>query len=146
MEMSASIAELAKALCKVQAQLEGAKKDSENPFFKSNYADLQSVWNAIKIPLSQNGLSVTQGFKEDDKALVIQSLLMHESGEWIRSSLRMPITKNDPQTIGSTASYGRRYSLAALIGVYQSDDDAESAMPRKQPKMAQTHDDDGIMF
>jgi hypothetical protein len=132
MEFSTSIAKLALALSKVQSQITGAKKDSTNPFFNSKYADLESVWEAIKQPLTENELAISQGFREDEKAIIIESLLMHSSGEWIKSSLKMPIIKQDPQSIGSLASYGRRYSLAALIGVYQSDDDANTAMPSKK--------------
>lgn len=136
MEFSPTLGAIAAALAKAQSEITGAKKDSVNPFFKANYANLESVWEAIKIPLSKNGLTVVQGFTQDEKALLVESRLIHSSGEWIHSTLRLPILKQDPQSIGSLASYGRRYNLTALVGVYQEDNDAEQAMDRKVQQSA----------
>ena len=123
---SENIVELATALNKVQSELLGAKKDSDNPFFKSKYADLASVWDACREPLTKNGLSVTQIF---DGANLI-TILLHISGQWIKGSIPIIAAKQDPQGIGSAISYYRRYSLAAIVGIVQIDDDAESAMER----------------
>lgn len=129
MEKSESIAELSKALCGVQKELKSATKDSENPYFKSTYASLISVWDAIRALLAKNGLSVSQLTSGvDDSSVIIETMLMHTSGEWICGSLYMPLTKKDPQAVGSAITYGRRYGLSAIIGVCQDDDDAESAM------------------
>lgn len=129
MNKSEQINELAAALAKAQGVMEGAKKDAENPFFKSNYADLASVWDACRKPLSDNGLSIVQ--LVNDKLL--ETILMHASGQWVRSTVPLNPVKNDPQGLGSCISYMRRYSLAAMVGVYQVDDDAEAAMPRARP-------------
>ena len=78
-EHSESIAELAAALAKAQGEIEGAKKDSNNPHFNKTYADLASVWDACRIPLSKNGLSVTQGVSTDGNKVTVTTLLMHAS-------------------------------------------------------------------
>jgi len=127
MNSSENINELAAALAKAQGQMGGAKKDSANPFFKSSYADLSSVVEAIKKPFSDNGLSYTQLTDYDDtEAVIIVTRLMHSSGQWIEGRLRMKPAKNDPQGIGSTITYARRYALQSLAGVPAEDDDGNA--------------------
>lgn len=139
MEKSETIGELAKALCSVQGKLTGAKKDSENPFFKSKYADLASVWDACRILLNENGLSVVQtNSPSGENTTTIDTTLLHNSGEWISGSLEVPLTKNDPQGLGSAMTYARRYGLSAIVGVCPEDDDAESATKREPDKQAST--------
>jgi len=130
MNQSDSIANLAKALSIVQGKLTYAKKDSKNPFFKSNYADLESVWDACRDLLSSNGLAVSQfpGLYSDlDKSMSLITMLTHESGEWISQEMSVPMSKVDAQGAGSCISYMRRYALAAVVGVVQSDDDGNAA-------------------
>jgi len=134
METSPEIGELAKALCKAQALLEDAKKSSDNPFFKSKYADLTEVWNTCRKPLTDNGLSVVQGSSDHEPhagLTTITTMLLHESGQWISGQLMMPLPKNDPQGVGSAITYGRRYGLSAMVGICPEDDDAEGAMPKR---------------
>lgn len=130
MEHSQTIAALSTALAKAQGAMGGALKDSANPFFKSKYSDLESVWSACRKPLSENGLAVIQGDSVDDSAVVVTTMLTHESGEWIKSTLRMAPKDFGPQAIGSCITYARRYALASMVGVYQTDDDAEAATGR----------------
>jgi hypothetical protein len=130
MNKSSSVAALAAALAKAQAVLIGAKKDAANPFFKSTYADLQSVWDACRQPLASNGLSVVQTMDMTEFGPVLVTTLMHASGEWIEGRLPIWAVKQDPQGLGSAITYARRYALAAIVGIYQTDDDAESAMDR----------------
>ena len=125
--MSATIGELVAAVSIMQSDLEGAKKDSTNPFFKSNYADLTSVWAVIRPHLKKNRLAVFQTTNDDGEFVNVITTLAHDSGEWIRGSLKMKPVKNDPQGIGSALTYARRYALAAMCGVSQEDDDANSA-------------------
>jgi hypothetical protein len=124
---SESISKLSDALSKAQGVIEGAKKDSSNPFFKSKYADLASVWEACRKPLSDNGLSVVQVFDETDKGVVVETILSHMSGEYIAGRMFIPISKIDAQTIGSAATYARRYGLQAIVGIAPEDDDGNSA-------------------
>ena len=127
---STDIKDLAIALAKCQAEIVGAVKDSVNPHFRSNYADLASVWDAIRVPMTKNGLSVTQ-FMHDFQLV---TLLMHDSGQWIRSDYPIhKLSELNHQQMGSALTYARRYSLAAMLGVPQIDDDAETTMSRKPP-------------
>jgi len=132
--MSHTIAKLADALSQAQGELTGAIKDSSNPFFKSKYADLAAVQDAIRIPFSKHGLAYIQTTEPHETGVVVITLLAHKSGEWIRGKLRMTPTKNDPQGIGSCITYARRYSLAAIAGIAQVDDDAEGATNRNKPE------------
>ena len=153
MQTSEHINELATALAKAQGEITGALKDSANPFFKSKYADLASCWDACRAALSSNGLSVVQTtargepvtiqwettdqatgevsqFKVDTVELVVETTLIHSSGQWIRSSLPLIPRDASPQGMGSALTYGRRYGLTAMIGVAQVDDDANAASGR----------------
>lgn len=132
MNKSETIGELAKALVQVQAKIEGAKMDSENPFFKSKYADLSSIWEACRKPLTANGLAVVQTADTDDSRVIIETTLLHTSGEWISGRLAITPMKPDPQGVGSAITYARRYCLAAIVGICPEDDDAEGAMARGQ--------------
>jgi hypothetical protein len=122
-----SIADLASALCKAQAQMEGAKKDANNPHFKSKYADLASVWDAIRGPLTSNGLSVVQLLRSIAGGVEVETILMHASGQQISDVFAVPATKNDAQGYGSAATYARRYALMAMVGVAPEDDDGNAA-------------------
>ena len=134
MERSESIATLAGALSKVQSVLEPAKKDATNPFFKTQYADLASVWKACRKPLADNGLAVTQTLDIAEGGVVIETTLMHTSGEWIAGKLLIKPVEDKPQSVGSAITYARRYSLAAMVGVCPEDDDANEAMGHDKAK------------
>jgi ERF superfamily len=132
---SEQIGKLAEALAKAQSTMTEAKEDSKNPFFKSNYADLTSIWRACKKSLSDNGLSVTQPTTMIDGQLVLVTKLLHAgSGEWTQGFYPVYTTKQDPQAVGSAITYARRYALAAIVGVCKEgeDDDAEKASDRKE--------------
>jgi len=135
MNKSDSISKLAQALCEAQKTELFALTDKANPFFKSRYADLSSVWSAIRKPLTDNGLSVVQTMDISDSGVIIETTLLHISGEYISGRLQMTPEKQTPQGVGSAITYARRYALAAIIGISPEDDDAEGAMNRKaQPK------------
>jgi hypothetical protein len=159
MQTSDNINELATALAKAQGEITGALKDSANPFYKSKYADLASCWDACREPLSKNGLSVVQtvmrgepvniqwdvvdqesgevrNFHVDTVETVIVTMLMHSSGQWIRSSLPMVPRDVSPQGVGTAITYGRRYGLAAMIGIAQIDDDGNQGSGIKTPQGA----------
>lgn len=127
MNKSENIGQLAAALAKAQGQMKFAAKDANNPFFKSKYADLASVIEAIKVPLSANGIAFVQATDFEDSAVIVETILLHESGEWISGRLRMQPTKNDPQGVGSAVTYAKRYGLQALAGVPSDDDDGNAA-------------------
>ncbi|MCA1841475.1 MAG: ERF family protein [Actinobacteria bacterium] len=134
-QTSETLEKLAPALAKAQGQIRGAKKDADNPFYKSKYADLASVKEAIQVPFAENGLSVVQTISAPEGqeilgVVYITTMLLHESGQWIRDTLVMKAKENTPQGIGSTITYGRRYGLAAIAGVAPEDDDGEAAQGR----------------
>lgn len=124
MHQSENINDLAKALAAAQSSLSAAKKDAINPHFKSQYATLQSVWEAAKEVLAPNGLSVAQTFEATDGRLMnIRTTLLHTSGQWITGVLSMAPQQATPQGIGSAITYGRRYALAAIMGIVADEDD-----------------------
>lgn len=129
---STELGKLLEALAKAQAIMQGAVQDSANPFFKSTYADLTSVWEACRGPLTQNGLSVVQTIQVCGDTTCLVSILGHISGQWIKSLLPIKPSKPDIQSLGSAITYCRRYALSALVGVCPVDDDGESAMDRGQ--------------
>jgi hypothetical protein len=127
---SESIAALAAALSKAQADITGALKDSSNPFFKSKYADLASCWDACRKQLAANNLAVIQTTEVTESGTVLVTTLAHSSGEWMRGTLPVVTKDNGPQAQGSGITYARRYALAAIVGLAQIDDDAEAAQAR----------------
>lgn len=133
MNKSESIKELATALAKAQGQIKGAVKDSANPFFKSKYADLASVVEAIRSAFAANGLSYVQSVEPSDKDEVrVETTILHSSGEWIGCGvLALPVSKVDAQGYGSALTYARRYSLSAATGVAPEDDDGNAAVTAK---------------
>ena len=132
MNHSESIAKLATALSIVQGKLSHAKKDSANPFFKSKYADLESVWDACRSLLAENGLAVMQFPGEFvDGTMSLNTVLTHSSGEYMSYLMSVPVTKPDAQGAGSALTYMRRYALAAVVGVVQADDDGNAASSPK---------------
>ena len=134
MEKSPTIGALAAALAKAQKHIKGALKDSTNPFYKSSYADLASVQDAIRDPLSDNELAVVQGASSEAARVTVTTLIAHSSGEWISSSLSATAKDESPQSLGSCVSYLRRYGISSLVGVAQVDDDGESAQHRPTQK------------
>ena len=134
MNKSESIVQLARALTLAQKDMGKASMDSANPFFKSKYADLTSVWEACRKPLTDNGLSIVQtlGIAGVSESQVLETILLHNSGEWISGILKLNPVKNDPQGMGSAITYARRYSLAAMVGICPEDDDGEGAMKRQK--------------
>lgn len=132
---SVELGELAAALAKAQGQIRNAVTDSENPHFRSKYADLASVWDACRGALSANGLAVMQRVSTSAEGVVITTQLLHSSGQWVKDSATFPVAQRTPQGIGSAITYGRRYALSALVGVAQGEDDdgnADSAPPSQE--------------
>ncbi len=138
MEMSDNIADLAAALAKAQADLEGAAKKSNNPAFRSKYADLGAVWDAWQEVGPKNGLSVVQFPTDmpDQKMVGMTTMLLHTSGQWMRGVFSLPAGKQDAHGYGSACTYLRRFSLASVVGVCPVDDDGNAAAkvaPRQAP-------------
>ena len=134
--MSDTIGKLAGALAKAQSQMTMVEGKSTNPFFNSKYASLAAVLEVAMPALNANEVALVQGnrWSASDNGFYITSMLMHSSGEWIKSEIRMPIAKKDAHGIGAATTYGRRYLLSSMVGVAQADDDGNGAIqhaPRK---------------
>ena len=122
MKTSEQISELAAALAVAQGMMENAIMNRTNPHFKTKYADLSSVLNAARKPLSANGLAIVQTIGDG----ILHTRLLHTSGQWIASEHPLPMS-GKPQEIGSALTYARRYSLSALIGIAADEDDDANA-------------------
>lgn len=132
------IKNLASALVKAQAEMSGAKKDSNNPFFKSKYADLASVDAAIGPAAAKHGLGYIQVAHNAENAAAIETIIVHESGETFACGVVVvPVAKADAQGFGSAMTYARRYSLSAAFGVCPEDDDGNAAA-KAAPKKPET--------
>ena len=131
--------ELASALAKAQGEILPAPKDADNPFFKSKYASLPAIREAMREAFAKNGLSVLQIPEVHDGSLHLHTILLHSSGQCLKcGTLSAEVDLTNPQKIGSAVSYFRRYSLAAISQtVGDTDDDAQAvaAAPAK-PKAA----------
>lgn len=128
MNRSEQINELAAALAKAQGEMRFAAKGNVNPHFKSKYADLASVIEALREPLSRNGLAHTQLCRDGEGGtVVVDTVLMHASGQFIASTMTMRPQKNDPQGVGSALTYARRYALQGICGLASDDDDGNAA-------------------
>ena len=134
---SESIAKLAEAIAKAQSELKPVKKENSNPFYHSKYADLASVWEALK-PFHANGIAITQVpyMPERDGCVGIETQLSHISGEWICGRLELPVGKPDAQGAGSAITYARRYALGCMTGVVTEEDDDGNAASQPQAKPA----------
>lgn len=128
---SIEIGKITEALSKAQGSIENALKDSKNPFYKSNYADLSSIMAATKIPLSQNNLSFSSSIVQDEGINLLICTLSHSSGEWFRSYMPLMMAKQDMQQLGAAISYARRFCLAALCHVGVEENDGEGCIDRK---------------
>lgn len=135
--MSESIADLAAALAAAQGEMRDAAKNKVNPHFRSKYADLASIWEACRGPLSRHGLSVVQAPGLVGEDLCLHTLILHQSGQWVRGVYPIRPIKPDPQGVGSAISYARRYALAAMVGVCADEDDDGEAATHRAPAREQ---------
>jgi hypothetical protein len=128
-EHTPTLGALAKALAAAQGKIQGARKTAQNPHLRNKYATLSDVWDACRDPLSSHGLAVVQTTEPHGKeGVCVVTTLLHESGEWIRSRLFLPVSKPDAQGFGSALTYARRYALSSMVGVCPDDDDANEAV------------------
>lgn len=134
MTQSDSIAKVAPALVAAQGAIKPIPKDGKNPAFRSRYATLDAIMEAVRPALTANGLALVQGVKhpdtnEDGKlvGITVESRIVHTSGEWVASVVPVPVVKADAHGLGSALSYGRRYGISALLALTTDDDDDGNA-------------------
>jgi hypothetical protein len=132
METSDDITAIAKVLPKAQADMGEVFKTANNPAFKSKYADLAAVVEAVVPALNKHGITLLQPISFDGDLVHVGTVLLHESGQWIRCVHSIPLSKRDAHGIGSATTYGRRQGLSAMAGVAPEDDDGNAASA-KQP-------------
>lgn len=139
MNKSSTIGSLAQALSKAQAEIKPAAFNAVNPFLKNRYADLGSIIEAARPVMTKYGLSFTQLVGGGNDAVEVETVLMHESGEFISTVMSLPLTeergKSAAQAAGSVITYLRRYSLAAIIGIYADEDTDGNATPAQAMKV-----------
>ena len=124
--------QISTALLKAQSQMSNPKKGATNPFFKSKYADLNSIREAVIPVLNENGISVLQPIVHFENKNFVKTILLHESGELLESLTEIVYNKiNDAQAQGSGISYARRYALQSFVCVGADDDDGQKAVHNK---------------
>lgn len=131
---------LAKALVTAQKASEAVKKASTNPAFKSKYADLAGVVEAVVPALNEAGVAVLQPPAFDGEWVSVDTTLLHEGGSSVSCTLKLRPTKNDPQGVGSAITYARRYSLLAMTGAAPEDDDGNAASVPGRQMQALVHE------
>lgn len=146
-ERSEQLNELAAALSKAQAEIANAAKSRSRPFEKGSnvkigYSTLADVWDACRKPLTANGLSVIQQpLPHPEGSVMLRTLLLHSSGQFVESELTLPVRDHSAQAYGAALTYARRYALSAMVGVAPDDDDdghsANGSAPQRPRQQAQ---------
>ena len=122
MNKSETTVTIFKAISAAQGDFKTVEKTSLNTHFKSKFAPLDSIIEMLRPILPKHGLSFIQFTDTDDTGIIVETVIAHESGEWVSGRLKMPATKQDPQGYGSALTYGRRYGLAAALGIVSDED------------------------
>lgn len=136
MNMSPEQGKFSPAFFQAQCEMTGAKKNAKNPFFKSDYADLKSVMEAIREPFANNDLFFVQAAEANGQMIAITTRIVHISGEWIESVTQLPPIKNDVHGWISAFTYGKRLGLQSLAGLPSVDDDGNLAVKHATPPKA----------
>lgn len=126
MNSSEQFDQLATALAAAQGLMANAVLNKTNPHFKSRYADLAAIRDAVRDPLAQQGIAVMQVVGSDENGSYLATRLVHKSGQWIETLYPLPATAK-AQEFGSALTYARRYSLATICGVAAEEDDDANA-------------------
>jgi len=134
---SESIKQIAISLRGFQSEVKPIKRDANNSFYKSKYAPLDKVWEGIRETLEKHGLSVAQSLDNEDGHPVLETILMHDSGEWISGRYPVKGIKEDPQAYGSAITYARRYALSSILGIVTDDDDDGNSTTKTNQRSGQ---------
>jgi len=140
MTMSETIGAIAPALVKAQAEIRPIVKDSTNPAFRSKYTSLDAIMEVVRPVMAKHGLFVVQSVLdtidgEHSISITVESRVIHSSGEWIAGVVQVPVMQQTSHGFGSALSYGRRYSLSALLSLASDeDDDGNGAIQAQQSR------------
>jgi hypothetical protein len=141
MNLDHANAPLFAALAKAQADVQNATKGTLNPHFRSRYADLAEVLNTVRPVFSHYGLSILQSTSFDGTLVHVTTTVAHADGGWVSSCASCSPARIDAQGIGAATTYLRRYSLAAMCGVAQEDDDGNAASHQQRPAQESKRED-----
>jgi len=130
--MKKEINELARALSKAQGMMIPAEKTGRNDHRKYDYLELSGIVEASRSALAKNGLSFVQLFETEGEQIVLKTILMHESGQTIESTLPLLATP-DYHALGSACTYSRKYALASILGIVAEGDDDDGEATMKEP-------------
>lgn len=136
MRTSREIDKIAPAFLAAQKAMQGAPKSATNPHFKSKYPDLATVIEAVKEPLNAVGIGFLQTITNDTTGVMVETTLLHESGQWLAETQYLPVPQQTPQAFGSGITYAKRYGLQSMCGLPSEDDDGERA---SQPEKENAH-------
>ncbi len=142
MQKSEQLNELAAALAKAQAAIKQPVKarkatiKSDKTSYSYSYADLPAIIEAYRAPFAEQGLSIIQSVRTEERCVKITTMLLHSSGQWVLDELSMSVAENRPQAVGSAITYGRRYAISAMVGIAPDEDDdgAEAQAETDSPK------------
>lgn len=141
---SPTFGELIKALSAATLEFGEIVKDTENPYFRSAYADLATLIRATRNPLAKHGLCVVQSPQTNKGTVTLTTTLMHSSGEWLANDLELPVSKSDAQGNGSGITYARRYAYQSLLNLAgEEDDDGNAAVGKTQKDRASVSTESG---
>lgn len=141
---SDTFGELCKALAAASLEFAEIEKGTENPYFKSWYADLATLIKATRSPLGKHGLCVVQASQTGKNAVTLTTMLLHSSGEWLANELELPVNKQDAQGNGSAITYARRYAYQSLLNIAgEEDDDGNAAVGKPQQDRKSTSTESG---
>jgi hypothetical protein len=143
MTSSETTATLCAALVAAQGALRPIAKDGKNPAFRSRYATLDGIMETVRPALAAHGLAVVQGVVHPETGeggrlvgIMVETRLVHTSGEWLASVVPVPVAKGDAHGLGSALSYGRRYGISALLALSTDEDDDGNAAAKPPAKPA----------
>jgi hypothetical protein len=127
--------EIATALAAAQAEMKNPALDSVNPHFKSKFANLASVRNAVVPVLAKHGLFLAQNLTNTERGIACTTIITHKSGQQMQfGPLEMPAMKPDAQGLGSAATYARRYAMMAALSIVGDEDDDGNAATKSNGK------------
>ena len=133
MKITDALDKIAPALLAAQKAMSAAAKSATNPHFKSKYADLATVIDAVKTPLNDAGIAFLQTVRNDTTGVMVQTTLLHQSGQMIADTIYLPVPQQTPQAYGSAITYAKRYALQSMVGLPSEDDDGERASEPEKP-------------
>lgn len=147
MKFSENSLKIKKAIFAVKKELKSVAKTSNNPFFKSKYADLNAHLDVAEPLLEQHGCFIVQGHRFDGvfgKTVGVTQIIHAESGEWYESEMELVMAKNDMQNLGACSTYSRRFNLSAMLAMKAEDDDGNSASAKETKKSTQVETELGF--